>query len=784
MTNLPELFALAHRHQRANEFRQAEKVYQQIVQMDSNNAQAWHQLGLVAQALKMPAEAESHLQRVLALQPDDAAARLHLANVLAEQGKLGDAAAQYQQVVRARPHDVEVWLGLANAEAGRGRLGPAIAAFEQVVRQRPDHVEAHTNLGIALARQRQLAEAVTHLQTAVRLRPDHAKAHNNLGVALAEMGKKTEARASWREAARLKPDYAEAFFNLAVSLAEERQFEEAIPAYIQAITIRPDYPEALNNLGLALTEQQRYTDAVPVLQQAIRLKPDYHEAHNNLALALVELGRYPETIASFQEALRLNPSYIEAHNNYGTALAAMGRTKDALAVYQVALWLKPDYAEVHWNRALAWLQTGDYARGWPEYEWRWKRKRARPRPFEQPRWDGQPLDGKTILIYCEQGMGDTIQFIRYAKRVQEAGGRVLVECPPELMGLLKSCPGIDQLVPERSELPPFDVQVPLLSLPGIFKTTLDTVPAEIPYLSVEGGGWRVEGERSPLPPPPSTLLKVGIAWQGNPKHRWDRHRSIPLGQFEPLARVVGVKLYSLQKGPGVEQLSALGGRFQVTDFGEALDGKAGPFMDTAAILSSLDLLITCDSVLCHLAGALGKPVWVAVSFLSDWRWMHGREDTPWYPTMRLFRQTDLGDWTPVFERMTGELARLVASRPLGETMPPESTADLYDRLARLAVERAHADAPEARERAAAEWTALAKWQDNNSRRSAALDRILKELEKVHEELFHLKCQMHTCEPHEPDFVKLARSLGSLQERRKKLLTQIRPVVREHESDTD
>jgi hypothetical protein len=298
-----------------------------------------------------------------------------------------------------------------------------------------------------------------------------------------------------------------------------------------------------------------------------------------------------------------------------------------------------------------WLLTGDFERGWAEYQWRWKAEQCQWRDFSQPLWDGRPLEGRTILLHAEQGLGDTIQFVRYAALVKQRGGGVVVECPTPLLSLLASCERIDRLMGRGDELPAFDLQAPLLSLPGIFHTSLDTIPADGPYLFADPGlvgRWRQElgGIAG---------FKIGIAWQGNPKNPDDRNRSIPLSDFEPLAGCSAVRLLSLQKEAGTEQLQKVAGRFPVIDLGSRLDEAAGAFMDTAAVMMNLDLVVTSDTAIAHLAGALGVPVWVAISFVPDWRWLLDRSDSPWYPTMRLFRQTRLGDWAGVFEEIKAAL---------------------------------------------------------------------------------------------------------------------------------
>jgi tetratricopeptide (TPR) repeat protein len=548
-------------------------------------------------------------------------------------------------------------------------------SFDPEFRSQADQAATETTLGVALAEQGKLAEAIFHLRTAIRLQPDFAKAHHNLGVALAQQGQDAEAIQSLRRALELKPDYVEAYYNLGNVFMSQAKHAEAVDCYQRVLEIKPDYYEAYNNLGLSLTELGRLGKAVVFLQQGVRLRPQSAEAHNNLGMALTEQAQWADADACYEQALRIDPNYAEAHVNRGNNFKEQGRLDEALACYQLALWIKPDSGSAHWNRSLAWLQKGDYEHGWAEYEWRWRRKQTPPRLLPGPGWDGSPLAGRAILLYMEQGLGDMLQFIRYAALVKERGGTVIVECPPFLIPLFSRCRGIDQVVAEGSALPAFDVHAPLMSLPGLLGTTLATIPATVPYLFpephlVEEWGRRMKKggrnhferelpvdlvrEPDPLEMNPDPFFRIGIAWQGNRYHKWDRHRSIPLTQFAPLAQLPGVELISLQKGYGSEQVAALAGRFPVTELAGEVNATPGAFMDTAAIMKHLDLVITVDTAIAHLAGGLGVPVWVALSTIADWRWLQKRDDSPWYPTMRLFRQSQLGDWVPVFERMAAE----------------------------------------------------------------------------------------------------------------------------------
>jgi tetratricopeptide (TPR) repeat protein len=496
-------------------------------------------------------------------------------------------------------------------------------------------------------------EAVASLQEAIRLRPDLAKAHNNLGVALGKLGRRKEALEAWQEAVRLQPEYVEAQFNYAVALNEAGKKHEAIAAYQKVIATRPDFAEAYSNLGLLMTDSGRPAEAVILLKQAVRLNDKFADAHNNLGLALVDLGRHEEAIASYEQALRLRPTDADLHNNMGTALAASGRLDEALGSFQLALWLNPNHAGAHWHRALTLLHQGKYEEGWQEYEWRWRRKRSRPRKMAQPRWDGCSLPDKTILLYCEQGLGDSIQFVRYAQLVKERVGTVLLECSPRLISVLSTCPGIDRCVPAGEPLPAHDVQAPLLSLPALLRAK-GALHMDKPYLTAEPervAKWRKELELYPG-------LKIGICWQGNPKHRWDRHRSFPLHHCLKLCQLEGVQLVSLQKGHGQEQLEDHAFRGKIVDFGDQEDDESG-LADVTAIVQSLDLIITCDSALAHLAGALAKPVWIVLAFQADWRWLVGRKDSPWYASAMLFRQRESGRWEELFDQIAAQVRKLV-----------------------------------------------------------------------------------------------------------------------------
>jgi len=422
--------------------------------------------------------------------------------------------------------------------------------------------------------------------------------------------------------------------------------------YRQVLQADANNANAWCYFGMACHDQDRLDEAVVAYRKAIQILPNFPVAFNNLGNTLRLQRRLDESIASFDHALSLKPDYVNAHKNKGTALVWEGHLDEALASYRRALEFAPDDAETHKNLGVILLLLGDFQKGWQEYGWRWKTNEASLPEYSQPLWDGASLDGQTILLVVEQGLGDTVHFARYAAVLKEKYDcRVIAACQKALLPLLGSCPGIDTLIAADEDAPAFDVFAPLLDVPGILDDDLGTFPTNVPYLSaspelIEQWKQELDAYRG---------LKVGIAWQGNPKHHADRMRSMPLSEFAPLGKLKGIQLFSLQKGPGVDQLDAVGGRLDIIHLGDRLDEQSGAFMDTAAVLKGLDLLIASDTAIAHVAGALGVPVWLALPHVPDWRWLLEREDTPWYPTMRLFRQTSVGDWSSVFERMAEEL---------------------------------------------------------------------------------------------------------------------------------
>ena len=514
-------------------------------------------------------------------------------------------------------------------------------------------------LGDALQSLGRLHEAIEHYDRVLELNPNCSEAHNNRGVALLNLGDSSEAVASFERAVAINPAYADALRNLGVANFQRGNADEAVAAHQRVIGLNPADVAALTGLGDALKLLGQRDAAVSAYRSAIGIDDSSSQLHNKLGLGLHERGQTDEAIDCLRRAVQCESNRADGHGNLGAALLAEGRIEDALDCFEQAIGIDPDYVDARFNRGLARLLTGDWARGWADYESRRQLSRINVRDFPQPLWDGSPLNGRTILLHAEQGLGDTLQFVRYASLVRQRGGRVLLLAPKPLLPLLKLAGGYDHIVSDLNSLPPFDVHAPVLSVPGILRTTLNSVPAAIPYLAANEeltALWRERLQEV-------GGLRVGINWQGDPNNHMDRTRSIPLKQFAPLAEVVGVSVISLQKWPGSEQMAEVASQFDVVHLGDTVDETAGAFMDTAAILQSLDLVITSDTSIAHLAGGLGVPVWVALSFVPEWRWLLERDDSPWYPTMRLFRQPQPGDWPGLFADM-----RITLSQLVGETI--------------------------------------------------------------------------------------------------------------------
>ena len=503
----------------------------------------------------------------------------------------------------------------------RGALSDAEQIYQQILKQHPRNFDALRLAGVLALQTQRAQRGVELLEQAIKQNPNSAAAHRDLGTGMIALNR----------------------------------IDAALASYDKAIALQPNYAEAYYNRGDALCRLQRHESALSSYDTAIALQPNHADAHNNRGAALFDLRRYEAAVESCDKAIALRPDHAPAHTNRGAALYGLLRHDDALASYDKALTVRPDYAKAHWSKSLCLLQMGRLQQGWQEFEWR--KKTDTPvanRAYTQPLWLGQQdIAGKTLFLYWEQGFGDTIQFCRYAKLAQALGAHVIMSVQDPLLRLIRQLEPAIRIIGGNQEPATFDYHCPLMSLPLAMRTTLETIPAQVPYL-------RADPERSTAWRRRLAALpgrKVGLVWAGAPRpedprsNTADRWRSITLDHYAPLASIAGLCLISLQKGDTAAQARTPPAGMVLHDWTNELDD----FADTAALAEALDLIISVDTSVVHLAGALGKPVWVLNRYDQCWRWLTNRRDSPWYPTARLFRQRKPGDWDEVIEQVRREL---------------------------------------------------------------------------------------------------------------------------------
>jgi tetratricopeptide (TPR) repeat protein len=530
----------------------------------------------------------------------------------------------------------------------QGKLAEAEKIYTRILKTLPDQFETLQLLAELKMQRGKPGEAFRHMTAAVAARPKSADARIHIGHVLRALKRDVDALASFEEAQRLDPANIDALGNRGDVLLALRRPAEALACFEQILAMSPGHLEARANRGAALATLGRHDEALAEFDAVLAAAPHPLAAYNR-GLGLVALGRTAEAVEAYDRSLAMMPNHVAALSSRGVALQALNRHAEAIASFDRALALAPDFADAHFNKSLALLASGDYARGQTEYEWRWRRSGAAARQnFSRPLWLGEtPLANKTILLHAEQGLGDTLMFARYVGLLARAGAKVVLEVHPELKALMSRLAGAVAVIGLGEPRPAHDVHCPLGSLPLAFKTALDTVPNELPYLSADAervARWRPRLESFGAP-------RVAIVWAGNVAHADDRNRSLPVAKLVPLWAAERARLVSLQRDlrPGdAEQLTAA----PVLNIGPEL----GDFDDTAAVLAGCDLVISVDTSVAHLAGALGRPLWVLLPFSSDWRWTAEAERSPWYPSARLFRQPQPGDWDSVVARVAQELA--------------------------------------------------------------------------------------------------------------------------------
>jgi tetratricopeptide (TPR) repeat protein len=595
-------------------------------------------------------------ERIIALQPDHAEAYYKRGNALKDLGQPQAALASYDAAVQHKPDFQYAWCNRGFIQQSLGLHEAALGSFDQAIKLNPDDIITHANRGSLLQGMSRWREALASHDRVLALNPQLFQTWLHRGNVLRELRQLEAALASHRKALELKPDCAEAHYNCGVLLELMQQPEAALASYDHAIESYPQFHQAHYNRAGLLKKSKQPQSALAAYERTIAIKPDYAEAHANRGTVLHELERWDEALASYDRALALRPNFAEAHTQRAYTLGATGRYEAALADYHKAVAIKPDFAEAQWNRSMTMLLLGDYENGWLNYEWRWRNPAnllTAPRDFERPLWLGkEPIAGKSVLIHHEQGLGDTLQFCRFAKSVADLGATVFLEVQAPLADLLQSLDGISRVIAAGSPLPEFDYHCPMMSLPLALKTTLHTIPGASRYLRADPAKvayWRTRmGERR--------RPCIGLAWSGNSNQVNDSRRSFRLDRWiKQLPR--DFQYVCLQKDIRPEDRETLAANSWISIYDEALRD----FDNTAALCECVDLVISVCTSIAHLSGALGRPTWVLLPFDADFRWLHAGVDSPWYQSATLYRQQAIGDWNSLLARVAVDLRKLYAS---------------------------------------------------------------------------------------------------------------------------
>jgi len=646
--NVAVLIRLGVAHAQAQEPERAVAVFETALALDEHRVDAHNNLGNVLVALGRIEEAVDRYQQALALSPDYADAYSNLGHAFVKLGRFEEAVTSFRQAAAIAPVSANDQQAVADALLALKRFEEAEAHYRALLEIDPAHAVAHSNLGVVLQKLGRLDDALAHCAKAIAIRPDYAVGHRNMGFVLHKLKRLTEAVDCFRKALHIDADDVDAHYNLGNVQQDLGRVKEAESSYRRALAIRPEFAGAHNNLGNVLLNLRRYGEAETSYRQALAIAPDYLNAHSNLAVCLHRLGRHEDAMAHCRRVLEIRPDHADAHVNLGASLFDLGRLDEARDHYRQALDTEPDHADAHWNNALLNLLQGNFESGWAQYEWRWQAQQMPPaRQLEKPVWLGDELAGRTLLLHAEQGFGDTIQFSRYATTLVEGGAYILFEVPRSLCRLMAGLAGGPEILGRGDALPSFDCHAPLLEMPRLLETTLESIPTDVPYLAAAPALEEQWAARLG----PRNAFRLGIVWAGNPNHFNDRNRSVEPALFRLLTALPDVSVYSLQVGREGEAERVFGK--DVTNLAPRLTD----FADTAAAIKALDLVISVDTAVAHIAGALGQAVWVLLPFMPDWRWLLDRADSPWYPTARLYRQPKPGDWQSVIERVASDLAR-------------------------------------------------------------------------------------------------------------------------------
>lgn len=673
-------------HQRG-QVQQAQILYEAVLKVQPNNYQALHLLGLVAAQAGNFQAAVNLIGQAIEICPGNADFYINLGNALKSLKQTDAAIENYEKAIVIKPDHAQAYCNRGVALQELGRLDDAVDSYQSAIAIKPDYADAYSNCGLALHQLRRLDGALASYERAVALLPGYAEFHFFRGNVLMELGQMEAAVASYDKAIAIRPSHAQAHFNRGFGLQELKQFSAAVASYDKAIESHAGYAEAHCNRGVVLIELKQLEAAVLSCDRAIAIKPDYAEAHFNRGNALLARKQFDEALASYDKAIAINQAYAkayanrgfalhhlkqlnaalnsydeaiemysgsaEAHSNRGLVLHELKQMDEALASYDRAIAADPDYAAAYFNKSLTYLVGGSFEPGWALYEWRLKTEDGSNlgrRSFEQPAWLGEgSLAGKTVLLHSEQGLGDTIQFCRYAERVASLGAMVILEVPKLLLSALNGLKGDIKFVTRGTPLPSFDYHCPLLSLPLAFKTDALSIPRSTSYLQCDGKKLAEWTQRLGV----KTKPRVGLVWSGNADHVNDHNRSIALAALAAQLPD-GYDYVSLQREVRATDRQILEATTSICHFGDALED----FGDTAALCELMDLVISVDTSVAHLSGALGRPTWVLLPHVPDWRWLLDRDDSPWYRSVKLYRQAADRQWSGVLASVRADLANV------------------------------------------------------------------------------------------------------------------------------
>jgi tetratricopeptide (TPR) repeat protein len=674
---LQQALDLAVQHHQAGRLREAEGIYKQILTADPNNVHTLHLLGVLFSQVGQGETAVDYIRKAIAQNPTAAQYHCNLGAALAIAGRHEQAIESYERALVLQPDLIDAHANLGAAMMRLGRFDRAVKSLQTALDARPRDFKILDWLGSALSQAGRQEEAIDVLQRALAVRADWAPSHLTMGNALVRLNRFPEAITAYRTALSLRPEYPEALSGLAGLLCENGSTDEAINLARRAISLHENSAGAWYSLGRALHKQNRDEESAKALRKALAIDPKLYQAYNELGNVLVDMKSYPEAIEMLEHSLKVEDSgkvrynlgtafwesgkidaaiteYKKAeamgfaepmlYNNLGAIHHQRGEIEKAIQFFQKALKIDSGFDLARFNLGMMQLLKGEFKEGFANYESRWKAKSIPmpPRYAQFGTWNGGDLQGRRILLDCEQGFGDSIQFARYIPMLAGRGGKPILVANAELLRLLKTVPCLEGIVCPPEEIPAFDVQCPLMSLGHLMGTTKETIPTNVPYVSADAA--LVDRWKTRLPR--DERVKVGLCWSGNPKHTQDTNRSLSLAALEPLSAVANVWFCSLQKGPASREAASPPGKMQIADW----TAELSDFAETAALIANLDLVIACDTAVAHLAGAMGKKVWLLIPKVPDWRWMLERDDSPWYPTMRIFRQKDQGDWgTPIDE---------------------------------------------------------------------------------------------------------------------------------------